>query len=261
MISVLFATGAFAQPESVERTDVGTQYVIGRTLHIEADERAKDAISIGGDVVIEGEVTGNAIAIGGRVLSEGGGSIDGNRISLLGEGARTTLPVATPALDLFRSIYQHVVWLLVVASAAVLVSGLFPTHVRRVAEYVESRPLRTAVIGLFTSGFVMLFSALFTTLTLGLGLPISVLLMGALGVAWLLGVVALSHAIGSRIELGRTVRTQWIAVLVGIVTMGLLTFVPVLGSLVFAVASVLGVGAAVSTWFGGSLATTEVTQL
>lgn len=288
MMWALLVPVAVAAPEPVERVEVGDQIRVGRTLRIDADEQAEDAISIGGDVVVDGEVTGRAISIGGEIRTDGDGVIVGDAIAVGGrirsvEVLGDKITIAGPVLfaepepsaedeyigtvyegfdfEALRSLYQHVIWLLVVSSASVLVSGLFPAHVRRVSEHVEAHPIRTAAIGLFTGGFVVLFSAMFTTLTLGLGLPISVLLLGALGVAWLLGVVALSQAIGSRIDLGRTTRTQWVAVLFGILTMGLLTFVPVLGTVVFLAASSIGVGAVMSAWFGGALPTTEVTQL
>ena len=78
--------------------------------------------------------------------------------------------------------------------------------------------------------------------------------------AWLFGVVALAHAIGARVDLGRTARTQWIAVLFGIVTIGLLTFIPVVGTVVFVIASSLGLGAVVSAWFGAPLPAEPLTR-
>ncbi|MEO0601219.1 MAG: hypothetical protein AAF211_07270, partial [Myxococcota bacterium] len=119
---------------------------------------------------------------------------------------------------------------------------------------VESQPLRTGLVGLFAGGFVLLFSGMFATLTLGLGLPISVVLVAVLAAAWLLGIVSLAHAIGSRLELGQTAATQWVAVLIGVVAMGILTIIPVFGTLVFVAASSVGLGAVVNTWFGVPLA-------
>lgn len=246
-----------------EPADVGSRWAFGQDVVIASDERARDVVVLGGDVDVEGEVTGSAVVIGGdiRVRPEGrivkdavavGGRVEGTNVegSKVKVGGPGTLTPQSEVLDVARSIYHQVVWLLVVASAAVLVSGIFPNQVRRVAEHVEVQPLRTAAIGLFTGGFVVLFSGLFATLTLFFGLPISLVLLAALVAAWLFGIVALAHAIGARVDLGRTARTQWISVLFGVVSLGLLTIIPVLGTVVFVVASSLGLGAVVSTWFG-----------
>ncbi len=263
MIWCLLAVAGATEPEP---TFVGSRWEVGANVVVGADERARDVVVVGGDVEVEGEVLGNVIAVGGDIRLQGEGrvigdtvvvggrvrgtNVEGNKVAV---GSESDVSPSAQPLELARSIYHQVVWLLVVASAAVLVTGVFPNHVRRVAEHVEHQPVRTAAIGLFSGGFVILFSSLFATLTLGLGLPISVVLVAALGAAWLLGIVALAHAIGARMELGRTASTQWIAVLVGIVTLGALTIVPVLGTAVFVVASSLGLGAVINTWFGAPI--------
>ncbi|MEN0068184.1 MAG: hypothetical protein AAGA48_39040 [Myxococcota bacterium] len=265
MMLWMIAAASAAEPEP---TYVGTRWEVGRDVTVQADERAKDVIVVGGDIEVRGVVEGDAIAIGGNVRTADAGSV-GNAVVIGGSarganivGNRVTVDDPIGAVNpepqplvVARSIYQQVVWLLVVASAAVLVSGVFPTQVRRVAEALESNPLRSGAVGLFTGGFVVLFSMMFAALTIGFGAPISLLLLGVLGVAWLLGIVGLSHAIGSRVDLGQTARSQWVAVLFGIVMMGMLTIVPVLGSVVLVVASSLAIGAAVLSWFsGGSIA-------
>jgi len=271
MIGWVLCLAAAAADEPV---DVGTRWAFGQDVHVAADERARDVVVVGGDIEIDGEVSGNALAIGGYIRIEesgrvagdtvvvGGrvsGAVEGHRVTV-DPGVNGTLTPSSKPLDFARSLYQQVVWLLVVASAAVIVSGIFPNQVRRVARHVEAQPLRTAAIGLVVGGFVVLFSGMFTMLTLGFGLPISVVLVAALLAAWLLGIVALAHALGTRVDLGRTARTQWVAVLFGIVSIGVLTLVPVVGTVVLVVASSLSVGAVVTAWFAPAVDAAPVTR-
>ncbi|MEM6929648.1 MAG: hypothetical protein AAF602_22095, partial [Myxococcota bacterium] len=257
MIWCLLAVASAAEPE---REFVGSKWEFGRNVVVAADEQARDVVVVGGDVEVEGEVLGNVIAVGGSIQLEGEGRVVGDTVVIGGrvrgtnvEGDKvsvaptTDLTPSSEPLELARTVYRQLVWLLVVASAAVLVSGIFPGQVRRVAEHVESQPLRTGLVGLFSGGFVLLFSGMFATLTFGLGLPISVVLVAVLAAAWLLGIVSLAHAIGSRMELGQTAATQWVAVLIGVVAMGILTIIPVFGTLVFVAASALGLGAVMNT--------------
>lgn len=225
-----------------------------------------DAVSFGGNVVVHrtGLVGGDAVSFGGRVVVEDGGTIHGDRVAMdvpsagavpvppdapVGT-ASLTAPPGWSATEMAQALYHKLVWLMSIAGAGVLVVGLFPQRVARVASDVESRPVRAAVVGTLATSLLLLFSVLFTVVTLGLGLPISLLLVGVLGIAWLFGFVGLCQAVGDRLPFEDRPHGRWIAFLVGIVLVSFLSSLPWVGWLVVMAASVLGVGSALSTRFG-----------
>lgn len=229
-----------------------------------------DAVSFGGDVEVQptGRVHGDAVSFGGQVRVADGGKVDGDRVALempmtlpiaTAEPASTgigtgSLHLATDPPVFFSWLYRRLVWMLSVAGAGVLVIGLFPRRVARIAQDVETRPVRAAVVGTLASGFLSLFSVLFAVLTLGLGSPVSLLLVGLLGIAWLLGFVGLCQAVGDRLPVRERPHGRWLAFFVGVVLLTFLGSLPWVGVLVVGGASVLGIGAALSTRFGRPLA-------
>ncbi|MCB9685691.1 MAG: hypothetical protein H6735_11675 [Alphaproteobacteria bacterium] len=227
-----------------------------------------DAVSFGGNVIVHptGVVGGDAVSFGGRVVVDDGGAIRGDRVAMgipsagpvviepSGPVGAANLTATSPSWspgEMLHTLYRKLVWLMSIAGAGVLVVGLFPQRVARVATDVEARPVRAAVVGTLATGLLLLFSLLFTVVTLGLGLPISLLLVGVLGIAWLFGFVGLCQAVGDRLPFEDRPHGRWIAFLVGIVLVSFLSSLPWVGWLVVMAASVLGVGSALSTRFGG----------
>ncbi len=256
---------------------------LGHAAHVAVGEQVDEAVAFGDDVTIAGRVTGDAVSFGGNVVVEPTGQVDGDAVAfggvikvrpggtIAGDQVAMTVPgsithiepagdehhavgsvaLATDVPTLMHRLYRRLVMLLSVAGAGVLVVGLFPNRVARVAQSLERRPVRSAVVGTLASMFIGAFALLFTLVTLGLGLPVSAVAIGILGVAWLLGFVGLCQAVGDRLPIEQRPHGRWLAFLVGI---GLLTFLgslPWVGWLVVGAASVLGVGASLSTRFGG----------
>jgi hypothetical protein len=230
-----------------------------------------DAVSFGGNVVVRpsGLVAGDAVSFGGRVVVEDGGEVDGDRVAM-GLPAVAPEPAREPpsdpgrswslaaadlgpvaqATDLMRGLYRKLVWAMWIAGSGVVVVGLFPRRVAQVAADLESHPVRAAVVGTLSSAFVLLFSLLFSLLTLGLGLPVSLLLVGALGIAWLFGFVGLCQAVGDRLPLRDRPHGRWVAFLVGVLLVTFVGSLPWVGWMVVGAASLVGVGSALSTRFG-----------
>ncbi|MEQ1501723.1 MAG: hypothetical protein ABMB14_05805 [Myxococcota bacterium] len=223
-----------------------------------------DAISFGGNVRIQstGEVEGDAVSFGGRVEVADGGKLLGDRVAM-GMPASLAAPIpatespwagnlhlATDARAMLQSLYRRLVWMLSVAGAGVMVVGLFPSRVSRVALDLETRPVRAAVVGTLATGFLTVFAALFAVVTLGLGSPISLVLLAVLGIAWLLGFVGLCQAVGDRLPVQERPHGRWIAFLIGVCLITFLGSLPWVGWVVVGGASMVGIGAALSTRFG-----------
>ncbi|MEQ1567628.1 MAG: hypothetical protein ABMA64_18440 [Myxococcota bacterium] len=224
-----------------------------------------DAVSFGGDVRVggTGSIDGDAVSFGGRVAVEPGGVVAGNRVAMASSEpvsvalapdenpAAANLHLSTHPRQLLSAVYHRLVWMLSVAGAGVLVVGLFPQRVSRVARDLEARPIRSAVVGALATGFLVSFAALFAVVTLGLGSPVSLILLLVLGVAWLLGFVGLCQAVGDRLPIQERPHGRWIALLVGVLLISFASSLPWIGWLVVFGTSMVGIGAALSTRFGG----------
>src|SRR5690606_32887862 len=91
------------------------------------------------------------------------------------------------------TLYRKLVFLLSMAGAGVLVVGLFPGRVARVAGAIESHPFRSMAVGaVATVALGVLSLVLAVTI---IGLPLSLVLWGLVALAWLLGVVGLCQAV------------------------------------------------------------------
>ncbi|MEZ4319767.1 MAG: hypothetical protein R3F61_19790 [Myxococcota bacterium] len=251
-----------------ERERVG----FGQRIRVAHDEEVQDVVAFGNDVVIDGTVRGDAtafggsvlitsrgvvygdaIAFGGEVTIEDGGEVRGDRVALEDPTGTTSVRTAPPESNfraLLSSLYHRLVLLLSFAGAGVLVIGLFPQRVDRIAQGLGDRPLWSAVLGTSATVMLSVFGTLFMLLTLGIGTPLSALLFAWLGAAWLFGFVGLCQAIGDRLPFADKPHGRWLTFLVGTILLSCLGSLPWVGWLVVFAASMLGVGGAITSRFG-----------
>lgn len=266
--------------------DHGDRVAFGSPVRVEAGQEVEEVVAFGDDVEVYGTVLGDATAFGGSVLVgptgvihgdvvtfggdinvERGGVVQGGRVALGVPGvAIAAMPddapesqaigsvgaLASDAQGLLSSIYRRLVLLLSFAGAGVLVVGLFPNRVTRIASTLEERPFRSAFVGAMATGFLALFSLVFAVITLGLGLPVSMMVVALLGLAWLMGFVGLCQAVGDRLPFEQKPHGRWLAFLVGTVLITCVGSLPLVGWLVVLAASTIGIGAALSSRFGGN---------
>jgi hypothetical protein len=256
---------AFGHPATVHAGETVDEVVsFGEDVEV-AGHVTGDAVSFGGNVIVRstGRIDGDAVAFGGAVSLEPGGVVAGDHVAM---GMPSVMPTfgapddappaaaamspAAEAKSIVGAVYRRLVLLLFLAGAGVLVVGLFPRRIGRIASDLEAHPVRAAAVGALATGFLSVFGVLFLVLTLGLGLPITLLLFAVLGLSWLLGFVALCQAVGDRLPVESRPYGRWLAFLVGVVLLTFLGSLPWVGWLVVAGASVLGVGAAISSRFG-----------
>jgi hypothetical protein len=242
-----------------EVVEIGAHETIQSAVAFGSDIRVEgrvlgDATAFGGDVIVRpsGIIVGDAVSFGGRVLIEDGGQLAGEPISMVlpsppTPGTTEAAGSLTGFLDLptlAQTLYRRLVLMLSFAGAGVLVVGLFPQRVARVADTLEHQPIRSAVLGSAIASFVAMFSLLLAVVTLGLGLPVSFLLVAFLGLAWLLGFVGLCQAVGDRLPFAQKPHGRWAAFLVGVLLLTFISSLPLIGFLVVSAASLIGIGAA-----------------
>ena len=143
--------------------------------------------------------------------------------------------------------------------AAIVVTLISAREVR-----YSSVELRASALHCFALGLVALTSFVLTAIALNylpsvIGVPLLIALGVFAIVAKIYGAIAVFHAIGTMIAGARSRETldrrRWLRgdlamVLVGVLVLGALRMIPVVGTLIWAVASVFGVGTALATKFG-----------
>jgi hypothetical protein len=282
-LAVLVGSVAVAEPVSALPTLVvppgtrrtGDVVAVGRSLEI-GGEVAGAAIATFGDVRVTGWVTGPVVVVGGDVTIAGGGRADGDVLAVGGavrfEGpasaARSvggsvrslgaletaylselrTSPVAgarvSPLLVSFR-LFLLLLWL----GASLALLRLRPRALGAAADLVPGRLVLFGAVGtsailagvLVSTGLLLLLPA-----RLGLGLTLAVVVL--LFAAKLVGMAALFLAAGRRLlrgaRRGGVLFGDPAALTAGLLALGLPSLVPVLGPLVWALASLVAIGLA-----------------
>jgi len=234
-----------------------------------------DSIVEGSVVVFAGNVeltprasvTGDVICIGGTVTVapasrvqgrvHGPGSVSG-AIYLAGRGGQAMLvdPRKFTLLGAAVSLSLLLVWL-AVAVLIVLTSG---RDVRLSSGELRIGPLRTFTIGLVAFTSFVLTAIVFSYLVPYLvGIPLLAALALVALAAKVYGMVAVFHAVGSflfaprsreAVEGRRWLRGDLAMVVAGWLILGGIRLIPLVGTLVWMGASILGVGVALATRFG-----------
>lgn len=218
-----------------------------------------DVIVLGGDALLaEGAVVeGDVFVLGGRLESHQGARIDGRAVSYPSVNSAWLTLLEGPSLGL--SALSPVVLgakLALLASWLALALLLFATSGRGVmstSDAATMEPLRCFLVGLtgvVTLTLTALFFSAFASGVVGLPLLVLVMLTALLLKLW--GMVAVFHALGrwvARVVFRRLMLPLNCAVL-GLVVLGGLKFVPWVGTWVWTAATLIGVGASLTTKFG-----------
>lgn len=253
------------RPDAGERAD---KYFFGRNANVDQPVRGNvqvyggsvnvaspidgDLVVVGGDVLFEnaGRVNGNVILGGGRIIN-GDGRVVGrvHPIASL-EGAAASINKSAVAASLL------VVWIL----AAVILTLMNGREVR-----FSSLEVRASALHCFALGLVALTSFVLTAIVFSYLVPylIGIPLLAALGVFAILskiyGMVVVFHAVGTLVAGARNrdqlAARKWLRgdvamVVIGALILGVIRLIPGIGTIVWGLASVFGIGVALATKFG-----------
>lgn len=242
---------AFNQEAVISSPVSGSAQVYGGSLAVN-DVIQGDLLVVGSVVVFgaRGRVNGNLIHAGSRIRNAEtrvGGQVY-PLASLEGAAASMTKSAVVASLLL--------VWLL----AAVIVTLMSGREIR-----ASSLEVRTSALHCFVLGLVALTSFVLTAIAFSYLVPyvIGIPLLVALGIFAVLtkvyGMIAVFHAAGTLIAGARSrdqlagrkwLRGDLAMVVLGVLLLGAIRLVPVVGTIVWGLASVFGVGVALATKFG-----------
>lgn len=264
LIVVVAPTGA----TGAEREPRGDVYVFNQDAQISGPTTGNVQV-YGGSVTVADVVHGDLLVIGGSVTFTGAGRVERNLIHAASviRGAEervggriyplASLEGAAGALTKNAIIASLLIVWLLTAVAVTLMSG---REIR-----LSSIEVRTSALHCFVVGLVALTSFVLTAIAFSYLVPyvVGIPLLAALGVFAVLtkvyGMIAVFHAIGTAVAGARNrnqlASRKWLRgdlamVVIGLLLLGALRMVPVIGTIIWGVASVFAVGTALATRFG-----------
>ncbi|HVE73455.1 MAG TPA: hypothetical protein VNI54_18970 [Thermoanaerobaculia bacterium] len=259
---VLSPTGASGQARTTEKHFVGETVTLSEPV-------VGTVQSYGGTLTVASEINGDLLIVGGAVTFVGAGRVRGNLIhanaKLNGAEGRvggriyplTSLEGAASAVTKNVIIASLLlVWLI----AAVVVTLMSGREIR--ASSVE---LRSSALHCFVLGLVAVTSFVLTGIAFSYLVPyvVGIPLLAALAVFGIMtkvyGMIAIFHVVGTLIAGSRTrnqlagrkfLRGDLAMVVIGVLLLGALRMIPVVGTILWSLASIFGVGVALATKFG-----------
>jgi hypothetical protein len=223
----------------------------------------------GGEVTIANVIAGDLFVVASTVTFVGAGRVEGDlvytgsRVSNANDRVRggiyplLSLEGAVASITKSAIVASLLLAWLVVAVVVTLMSG---REVR-----ASSAEVRSSALHCFVVGLVAVTSAVLTAIAFSYLIPymIGIPLLAALAVFVLLtkvyGMIAMFHAVGTLVAGSRTrqqlASRKWLRgdlamVVIGLLLLGAIRFIPVVGTIVWGLTSVFGVGTALATRFG-----------
>lgn len=259
----------------VEKGSVARRQVVAldRDVRI-AGQALSDVAAIGGSVWIDGTVDGDVIVmtgdahlgpeariggdlfvVGGAIDNAPGSTVDGRMVAsassawvMLFEGPALGMSATDPVV-LGAKLALLAAWMVL----ALLLFAVSGREMLATSATVAREPLRSFTTGLVGVLALVLTAVLTRAVTAPLvGVPLLVLVMLALLALKLWGMVAIFHALGSFLAARVSSRRLLVlnAVTLGLVVLGVVKLVPLVGSVVWTLATFIGVGATLSSKFG-----------
>lgn len=275
--------------ESGETLD-GSLLIIGGTAATAAESTVNgDLVLIGGTLAVDGSVNGDVISIGG-VVNLGDGAVVNGGLTMIG-ASLTRSPSAqisgniseetphfldfdfldenglklpfTPARSPLTRLLTATFQALAMGALAVVVGLLLPRNMKNAAAALVREPVVTGGVGLLTfvvAPVIMVLLAITIIL-----IPVSLLSIIAFGLAIVFGNIVVGYEIGNRFS--TIFKDTWhpsIAAGIGTLMLSLVTgfagIIPCVGWVLGFIASIMGLGAVVTSRFGSTKYANRVVQ-
>lgn len=258
VVSLLISTGTPARAENNNIVKIGGDVTIAE------DAKVKNAVAVGGQITVQGTITGHVISIGGSVVLTKTALVGGNAISVggvvvMGKGARVYGSIKEiNASDLSQSLasvlnedWEGWSWVFAILSLfvfigilliALLLVTLLPRPVRSVAGAIKDSPFKAFLWGLVVLVSVVPLAILLTISVLGIVLiPLEMAIV--VGSA-LIGFIAAAQLAGEKFfallkKQDQSVTTD---IFWGLVILWVIGWIPHFGWMVKVLAVVIGLG-------------------
>lgn len=242
--------GASSEPEAVIVADA--------RAHLPGDAALSGPVYvIGGELTVDGRVTGDVVQLAGSVIVGPEAVIDGELRLIAGTldvdpGAdvarRSSVDLGSEGRDGPGSLLPTVGLAVLLALVGAVLARFRPRALGNVADAVTSHPVIVVTVGLLLAvTAVALLVYLAFTLVL---LPVAILGLVAGVVALAVGTVGIGHAVGRRIPGLAPPAATGVGVVVTVLGLSLVGVVPLVGALVSGAVVLAGLGATILTYFG-----------
>ena len=211
----------------------------------------KDVVAIGGDVFLgpTAKVGKEVISIGGAIHKEPGAHIGDNEVELNIPGLSSLIGFSTTTNWVGWALTFKIFSFIGFVALALVIVAVIPKPFGLISTNVQQNTLKAILLGVL--GLVALVPlAIFLAITI-IGLPLVALEIFIVGIAFLVGYIAIAQLVGDKIAVllkRPALNALWVTLL-GLLTLWLIGWVPVIGSVVKAVAILLGFGGVLATLF------------
>lgn len=243
----------------------------GDPVSVAAGEVVRDAVSFGGDTVVEGTVQGDAVSFGGNVVLRGDADVTGDTVAFGGtvrderdaaERAANAGSTASTHVqldhergpfetlwsfmgDVARSAVLHVLLFLL----GLLMIGVGRERLANVQAAMIQDGVKTAGVGfLGYAGAILAIVLLAITL---IGIPAAIVVGLALPIVSYVGLAAAATVLGAVLPIPQLKGNEVGQLGAGVAVLFLASLVPFAGGVLTAVIACLGVGALMRTKLGG----------
>jgi hypothetical protein len=259
-ISVFVILCLVLAPAAALAQSARDRVAFGSGVHVGAGEVVRDAVSFGGDTVVDGVVLGDAVAFGGSVVLRGDGRVHGDVTSFGGDveesdrASAVHVRVHDEALgpierigrwihDAARSAIAHVLLFLL----GLLLLGVARDRLGAMQATMIKDGLKTAGTGVI--GYVVAVVAIVLSAITIIGIPIAVVLALALPLATYIGLAAAATIIGALLPIEALRGREVLQLAAGVGVLFVASLVPLAGTVVTIGAACLGLGALLRTRF------------
>jgi hypothetical protein len=254
------------------RADNNNIVKIGGEVTIAEGTKVKNAVAVGGQITVQGTVTGHVMSIGGSVVLTKTALVEGNAISVggvvvMGKGARVYGSIKEiNASDLSQSLasvlnedWEGWSWVFAILSLlvfigilliALLLVTLLPRPVRSVAGEIKDSPFKAFLWGLVVLVSVVPLAILLTISVLGIVLiPLEMAIV--VGSA-LIGFIAAAQLAGEKFFALLKKRDQSVItdIFWGLVIFWVIGWIPHFGWMIKVIAVVIGLGGVLVSCLG-----------
>ncbi len=258
MFVLLFASFSLAGNNNIIK--------IGSDIEIKEGVTVDNVVAIGGSVSVNGTVLEDLVAVGGSVILGPqatvvgkvvavGGKVIKSETSLVKDGIVEEKEVdVTTVINTFPGKQIHNVFRILKTIAiigflalALLLVSLFPNKIGLISSKIEKHPLASLLWGLL--GIVLIIPLAIMLLISIVGIILIPLEILALIIIKFFGVVAVAQLVGKKVAASFKKVNLLIVweTLVGLLVFWLISWIPVLGILLIAVAAIIGFGAVISS--------------
>ena len=263
VVGIGMASPAAADDDGDDSPD---QVVLTGGLHVAEGETVGTAVVFNGPVLIEGTVTETLVVFNGRteisgsvqedvlvfrgaVLVRSGAEIGGDVASTddatVQEGAAVSGKVEsiTSHLDVGRiGLASRIAWWIAYTVSALILGLLLLLFAPRIDEAIAitAGTRKGAAFGLGVAAFFLIPIVAVLLLVTIVGAPLGLFILLALALIYTVGYVVGAHAIGRLIVKAPT--SRFLAFLAGLAILRLIELVPVVGGLVWLLATIFGLG-------------------